>query len=328
MVIVKSDGSAYAMGQNTSGALGNANYIDQTSPAQIFPSGVKSAAAGRLLYPLLKKRRKPSRYGKQCKRAIRDGRYTSNRNSPFQIISSGVTLVLRVSQTTPHPEIQRKRLRLRDKNNYGQLGTGNTNNFNAPTQIFSSGVIQIASGAEHSLFLKADGSLWATGRNQRGQLGTGDTVDEIYQPKSFLQVSVASGSEHSVFLKSDGSLHVMGSNINGQLGTGDNLTEIHRFKSFLSGVVEIAAGASHTVFLKADGSLWTFGWNSNGQLGVGDTANRSVPTMVLPSGVTRLSEVTDDFRHFPTDLNSTAALAFAENRSVRLSVNSTQAIRI
>ena len=42
VVIVKSDGSAYAMGQNISGALGNAN-CRKASPAQIFPSGVKFA---------------------------------------------------------------------------------------------------------------------------------------------------------------------------------------------------------------------------------------------------------------------------------------------
>ena len=316
VVIVKSDGSAYAMGQNTSGALGNANYIDQTSPAQIFPSGVKSVAAGAFFTLLLKNDGSLHVTGSNANGQLGTGD-TSNRNSPFQIISSGVT---GIAGGTNHSLILKSNgsVFATGQNNYGQLGTGNTNNFNAPTQIFSSGVIQIASGAEHSLFLKADGSLWATGRNQRGQLGTGDTVDRnsSTQIVSSGVIQVASGSEHSVFLKSDGSLHVMGSNINGQLGTGDNLDRNSSVQILSSGVVEIAAGASHTVFLKADGSLWTFGWNSNGQLGVGDTANRSVPTMVLPSGVTRLSEVTDDFRHFPTDLNSTAALAFAENQPI------------
>ncbi|MBT3636348.1 MAG: DUF5050 domain-containing protein, partial [Opitutae bacterium] len=316
VVIVKSDGSAYAMGQNTSGALGNANNVDQTSPAQIFPSGVKSVAAGAFFTLLLKNDGSLHVTGSNGNGQLGTGD-TSNRNSPFQIISSGVT---GIAGGTNHSLLLKSdgSVFATGQNNYGQLGTGGTNNFISPTQIFSSGVIQVASGANHSLFLKTDGSLWATGRNQRGQLGTGDTVDRnsSTQIVSSGVIQVASGSEHSVFLKSDGSLHVMGSNVNGQLGTGDNLDRNSSVQILSSGVVQIAAGASHTLFLKADGSLWTFGWNSNGQLGVDDTVNRSAPTMVFPSGVTRLSEVTDDFRHFPTDLNSTAPLAFSENQPI------------
>ena len=36
--------------------------------------------------------------------------------------------------------------------------------------------IKVAAGAQHSLFLANDGSLWATGLNNDGQLGDGSTV--------------------------------------------------------------------------------------------------------------------------------------------------------
>ena len=45
-----------------------------------------------------------------------------------------------------------------------------------PTQIISTGVSQGSVGFYHSLVLKTDGSLWAFGRNNYGQLGDGTTA--------------------------------------------------------------------------------------------------------------------------------------------------------
>jgi hypothetical protein len=42
-----------------------------------------------------------------------------------------------------------------------------------PPQIVSDGVVAIAAGAQHSLFVKSDGSLWAMGLNDDGELGDG-----------------------------------------------------------------------------------------------------------------------------------------------------------
>ena len=36
-------------------------------------------------------------------------------------------------------------------------------------------VVAVAAGQEHSLFVKADGALWAMGYNTYGQLGNGST---------------------------------------------------------------------------------------------------------------------------------------------------------
>ncbi len=53
--------------------------------------------------------------------------------------------------------------------------TALTNNTNRPEQIVASGVTAIAAGDDHSLFLKSDGSLWAMGYNDFGELGDGTT---------------------------------------------------------------------------------------------------------------------------------------------------------
>src|SRR5580658_8325849 len=79
-------------------------------------------------------------------------------------------------------------------------------------------VTKISSGFLHDLFLKSDGSLWATGDNQYGQLGDGTTnsTDEPEMIAASNVTDIAAGGFHSMFLKSDGSLWVMGAGESGQ----------------------------------------------------------------------------------------------------------------
>jgi alpha-tubulin suppressor-like RCC1 family protein len=62
----------------------------------------------------------------------------------------------------------------------GQLGDGNSGQFAGSysfEEIVPSGVTAVAAGGAHSLFIKADGSLWGMGYNAYGQLGIGSTND-------------------------------------------------------------------------------------------------------------------------------------------------------
>ena len=40
-------------------------------------------------------------------------------------------------------------------------------------------VIEVSAGRYHTLMLKADGSVWATGHNNSGQLGDGTNLDSL-----------------------------------------------------------------------------------------------------------------------------------------------------
>ena len=68
---------------------------------------------------------------------------------------------------------------------YGQLGDGRTKNRYVFEQVIFDGVKIIAAGAFHSMVLKQDGSIWATGSNKYGQFGDGSTKME----KSFFRLS-------------------------------------------------------------------------------------------------------------------------------------------
>jgi len=79
----------------------------------------------------------------------------------------------------------------------------------------------VAEGGLHSLGLKTDGSLWAWGKNDYGQLGDGTTTDRLWPVlvgEGYAAVSCC--GKHSLALKSDGSLWAWGYNGHGQLGDG------------------------------------------------------------------------------------------------------------
>ena len=76
------------------------------------------------------------------------------------------------------------------------------------------------------MILKHDGSVWATGYNEYGQLGSGWTSSS----RIFVQVIsdgvrvIAAGSFHSMVLKQGGSLWATGSNQDGQFGDSSRLS--------------------------------------------------------------------------------------------------------
>ncbi len=136
----------------------------------------------------------------------------------------------------------------------------------------------ISAGDVNSLFLKSDGSLWAMGNDDYGQLGNGTNYPDPYglftsgtnRPERIVAsnvTAIAGGGGHALFLKSDGSLWAMGDNAAGQLGDGTtNLSNVPE-QIVPSNVVAIAAGETHSLFIKNDGSLWGMGANGLGELG-------------------------------------------------------------
>ena len=139
-------------------------------------------------------------------------------------------------------------------------------------------------GRDHTLGIKQDGSLYAWGRNQKGQLGDGTLLDRTTPTvigSSKIWKKVVAGEYHAIGLQTDGTLWAWGLNLNGQLGTGNSAdSNVPIAVGSDTDWVDIAAGAYHSAAVKSDGTVWTWGRNTVGQLGLGDTVDRFDPQEV------------------------------------------------
>lgn len=115
------------------------------------------------------------------------------------------------------------------------------------------GIMAVAAGDYHTVGLKADGTVVATGRNDDGRCDVSGWSDIV---------AVAAGSFHTVGLKADGTVVAIGNNASGQCAV-----------SRWSDIVAVAAGGSHTVGLKEDGTVVAAGNNEDGQCEVSDWSN-------------------------------------------------------
>jgi alpha-tubulin suppressor-like RCC1 family protein len=162
----------------------------------------------------------------------------------------------------------------------GQLGLGNIDGHGVglsrllPQHVGQSTSWRtLAAGQQNCLALKSDGSLWAWGSNDLGQLGLGGSNAPRLSPKRVGNGhwrAIGSGIEFSAGIKRDGSLWSWGSNYLGQLGLGD--TKSCTLPTRIGNETDwkaIAVGYDYVLAIKADGSLWSWGGNDSGQLGNG-----------------------------------------------------------
>jgi alpha-tubulin suppressor-like RCC1 family protein len=131
----------------------------------------------------------------------------------------------------------------------------------------------VSTGSSHTMILKEDGSLWAAGLNQNGQLGDGSQIESHTFKKVMEGVkTVAAGGFYTMVVKNDGSVWATGNNCFGQLGIGD-IFDRYAFVPVqgVQNVRTLVAGSSSAWVIEEDGSLWGTGYNCNGQMGDGTT---------------------------------------------------------
>lgn len=185
-------------------------------------------------------------------------------------------------------------------------GDGTTTARTSPGPVSAlSGITAVTAGigagdADYALALRSDGTIFAWGANDHGQLGDGTAMDRT----SPVQVSgsgvgtrytaVAAGATYySLGISSEGTVFAWGSNVYGQLGDAsgvDQATPVKVSGLVLSGVTAVAAADIHGLALKPDGTVWNWGFNGNGELGTGTVGGAS-GTPVQVTGLTNVTAI-------------------------------------
>ncbi len=311
---VRSDGTVWAWGINGYGQLGDGTKANQHTPVQVkdpsdltgFLTGVVQVAAGDLYSMALKSDGTVWAWGYNYSGQLGDGTYIG-KTVPVQVKGSSGYLggVVAIAAGGSHSVALRSdgTVWTWGTRDYAVLGRMYYDAGSVPQDVAGPAaglaqIVAIAAGWEHTLALRQDGTVWACGRNQEGQLGDGTTVSSVYPPpvtKFFVQVKdpvdaggyltgitkIAADGRFSLAVKNDGSAWAWGANNGGQLCSGaqENKIVATRMKDpldpsgFLTAVSGAGAGGYHSLLVKKDGTVWGCGWNDSGQLGNGTFAH-------------------------------------------------------
>ncbi|XP_034952183.1 protein RCC2 homolog [Chelonus insularis] len=135
----------------------------------------------------------------------------------------------------------------------------------------------IASGpaASHSIIVTEDNRCLAFGKNEKGQLGVGDTKrrdepTEIEALKGHTIIAAACGRNHTLFLTSRGIVFAAGDNKLGQCGVGKSdpcIVTATKVKYSGAPIVKVGCGAEFSMILDIKGGLHSFGSPEYGALG-------------------------------------------------------------
>ena len=209
-------------------------------------------------------------------------------------------------------------------NNTGVLGDGTTVDRSSPVSVVGGFTdwCQVSLGNLHSLGLRTNGTAWAWGYNNFGQLGDGTTVSKsspVSVVGGFTDWCQVSAGGSSVGLRTNGTAWAWGCNNFGQLGDGTTVSKSSPV-SVIGGFTnwcQVSAGGCHNLGVRTNGTAWAWGNNTCGRLGDGTTVANSSPVSVI-GGFTDWCQVSAGVSHSLGLRTNGTAWAWGTNASGQL----------
>jgi alpha-tubulin suppressor-like RCC1 family protein len=288
VTVLRSDGSVWAWGDSRGSQIGDGTSINRSSPVPVTGlgpgSGITALSAGGIHMLALHADGTIFSWGDNYTHALgRDG----SGATPARVI--GMANATQVAAGGGHSAARRSdgTVWTWGHNSNGQLGDGTSTALyggrDTPQQVAGlANVRLVAAGGWHTVVLKEDGTLWAWGRNDSGQLGDGTQVDRLSPVRVAAAltgvVAISAGDSHTLALKNDGTVWGWGAYYRLAETDGGDTTVPAQMRSIPSSIA-LSAGA-HSLVLRADGSVFGFGPNNNGGLGDGTFVDRSTAVAV------------------------------------------------
>lgn len=235
---LKNDGTVWAWGYNAYGQIGEGslNYTGSAVPILVNGlNGITAISSGGSHCLALQGNGTVWAWGENSHGILGDG----TNESRFTPVKSKINDIKAFNAGTNHALAVKSDggVWAWGYNYKGQLGTGGVSlndqgmvsfgpeadNYNPDIVRGVSDMKAVAAGGSHSVALASDGTVWAWGSNDDGQLGQGAAGgDDQTSPAQVKGIdgatAVAAGMYHTLALKSDGSVWAWGSNEYGQIG--------------------------------------------------------------------------------------------------------------
>lgn len=237
---LKGDGTVWSWGYGLSGRLGRNSTTNRSFPGPVVNASnaqltnVWMISAGDRHGVALREDGTVWGWGGNSGGQLCDGT-TSQRNAAVQFLlgpATPLTGIVAVAAGFRHTLLLKRDGRVIGCGSSftGALGDGTSTSRSYPVAALAAnaapfgGVVAI-SAADHSLAVRADGSVWAWGYNYYGQLGDGSTSDR-FNPVQVLTgngalggaASVEAGDYHSLSFGTSGPFNAWGQNYAGELG--------------------------------------------------------------------------------------------------------------
>ncbi|MDC3961087.1 RCC1 domain-containing protein [Polyangium jinanense] len=281
---LRKDGALFVWGNNADGRLGLAAPGMSDADKREVPtqntnlSGVLAATFGYDHTLVLLEDGTVRAFGDNASGQLGDGT-TEDRHSPVAI--AGLDDIIQVVGGSKHSLALRRdgTVWAWGRNQFGNLGQGTADADPHPTPVqvpALADVVHLASGRDHVLALRSDGTIVAWGLNQNGQVGNGmsGADAEAHSPTAVVGLAEAAAvfadGNFSFAIRANGSAVGWGQNFNGQLGIGGDDTVDRNAPDTplaLPAVLDIEPGATHVIGTAPDGTVYTWGWSTNGSLG-------------------------------------------------------------
>ena len=147
----------------------------------------------------------------------------------------------------------------------GALGLGHNeeNKVVVPTPIPNLPKISLVScGWDFTVCVDDEGFIWSFGKNESGQLGTGNTTN-FNVPQKLINippaVSVSCGFEFTLIITRDSNLWSWGKNNDAQLCLGNTENQSTPQKTSFSKVSKLSTGSCHSLFENNEGEIFSCG---------------------------------------------------------------------
>lgn len=154
-------------------------------------------------------------------------------------------------------------------------------------------IIAVSTSYSNVFALDDNGTVWAWGWNQYGQLGNGATGDIVIDPQRVLidnVTSIATNGIDCFALKDDGTVWAWGLDGLGKLGDGGSGSQSTPVPvQGLTNVIAISAANEGGYALERDGTVWAWGDNRDGELG--NSTYASSEYVSIPVQVDGLSDI-------------------------------------